>query len=604
MTTFDEGEVAAEGLAPFRIVSQRYLGDASAVFGHDGDFFAQNRRRYPWAKIVQLYERVEQILPPGETMEDCGVTIFEAPPIGGLLRSISILASPTRLILLGNRFGLERTFSHLQVHQELRRDGSILVDIRIPDDYADCPGFFRVTAGVLRAFPRLLGLPEAQVELDLRPRRGVYTVVPPMSQTLMARATRMVRRLLGADKLVTELTNQRLELNAQIQVLNRVNGQLGEALAVRDRFLELISHELKTPLTGIMGAVQALAGPNSRDRDAALVDLQESSDRLRFIVGDILELARARNQAIEKQQQQFTLLGLLESAESGFRVRAREKNLELDWDVLDIPVDVQGDRDRLERVIVHLVENAIKFTERGKVTVRARYVEDVFDLEIADTGIGISAADQERIFEPFVQVEGHAKRKHQGSGLGLALVKVIVDAMDGEMALQSVLGEGTTFRVRVPLQVVQPGDRPEAINPALPVLVVDDDRVNRRVLGRCIERLGMSVVTAENGRAGADVALEQELALVIMDYEMPEMDGVQATQVIKAEKPNLLVLGWSASARNDIRDAMRAAGVRDFLEKPLSATGLRDALRFHGLEAETESATSDAQNPSAPKTAP
>ena len=151
--------------------------------------------------------------------------------------------------------------------------------------------------------------------------------------------------------------------------------------------------------------------------------------------------------------------------------------------------------------------------------------------------------------------------------------------------IESCLGEGTTVRVELPLGIVQVPPRDGDIDASLPVLIVDDDRINRKVLARCLARIGLDSVYAAGGREGVEVASKQPLALVVMDYEMPDMDGIEATEAIRALHPDLLILGWSASASPEVRRKMICAGARDFLDKPLSARSLRSVLDLYGFAA-------------------
>ncbi len=554
------------------------------MFEPEVEYFAEGRLRYPWTKIVRLYQNVERLLPPGVPIEVCSEFIFEGPTLGRLMRGLSVLASPARLIYLGNRFGLERTFSHLKVEQRLRPDGIIDLEIAIPPEHEDCPQFFRVTAGVLEAFPRLLGLPDAEVSVRIEPRKAVYRVVPPPSRTVFALASSWVRRMMGAETLVEELTAQRLELNARIRELKTLNRELETALAARDRFLEIVRHELLTPLNGLEGSLDTLESPSEAPVGEALQDLRASARRLQLVVADLLEHARARSGPIVPSLEPTALPDLLRGAVEAYRARADRKGLELIYDEDPrLPLRVRTDGPRLARALGHLIDNAVKFTDAGWVRVEARLDERALLVTVTDSGPGIAKEVRETIFDAFSQADGDRRRRHGGLGLRLTLARLTTEALGGRLWLDERTERGARFHLRAPLEVLEGVAPAAALDRRRAVLVVDDDEVNRRVLARGLEKLGLVTLLAKDGLEGAKLALREDVSLVIMDYEMPKLDGVEATRRILAEKPDLLVLGWSASARAEVRSQMLDAGVRAFLDKPISAQRLEACLRDHGL---------------------
>jgi signal transduction histidine kinase/CheY-like chemotaxis protein len=469
------------------------------------------------------------------------------------------------------------------VEQRLRADGSIDLTITIPEPYEDCPQFFHVTAGVLQAFPRLVGLPDAAVDLILEPRRGIYRVVPPKSRTVFARIVDCARRLLGVRRLVDELLEQRMELNARIRELRATNEELEAALETRNRFLEVVSHELRTPLIGISGGIEALEQARRTEDAGALADLRRSFHRLDEVVADLLEQARARSGGIVVDQETVHLPRLVMDAVARFSDLAADKGIELVLpDVGALPEQVLTDGPRLRRAIGHLVSNAIKFTPSGRVEVRASTDEDQLRLEVADTGPGVPEDQRATLFRAFQQAASSARRRGTGLGLGLSLTRAVMKALGGRVELVETSPRGARFALELPLRAlaVAPRAAPAARRP---VLVVDDDRVNRRVLTRLLQRKGLEVLTAENGREAIEHAETTPLGFVIMDYEMPVMDGVEATRQIRAMAPELTVIGWSASARAEVREAMRSAGAQAFLDKPMTPDGLTAALDELGL---------------------
>lgn len=575
----DAAEVSIEILSPFRVASERFAGDPNAILGEDAELTDPRTRRIPWAKVVRLYERMEEILPEGETMRSAGALILEAPRFGQLLGALSLLASAKDLIFVGNRFGLIRSFNHLEIEQEVLKDGSIDLEIYIPEAYEDSPGFFEVTAGVIQSLPRLLRMPDAEVILRRSERRGHFHIIPPPSRTLYARILGIFKRLLGVDRLVAELTEQRLDLNGRLDELRTMNSELELAVEARDRFLEVISHELRTPMNSILASSRDLAGQVREPGCDSLQDLQLAAHRLHLTTESILEVSRHRNAQTRATPAPCNPTKLLEATTGRFLVEAQVAGLSL-RSHLDpsLPEALLLDRDRVERVLAHLLSNGIKFTDRGYIEVRAGFGDDAFWLEVEDTGRGMSDAEQAHIFTAFRQIEGSQKRRHQGAGLGLTVVQMLAQTLGGQLVLRSEVGVGTTMRFTCPASVGSPPSRAGSDPQVGTVLIVDDDRLNRRVLARALQRRGLRCIQAENGREGTAAAQKPEVTAVIMDYEMPEMDGVEATREVVAARPDLPVFGWTASARPEVRQAMTQAGALDFLDKPLQSHSLEAML--------------------------
>lgn len=579
----DRGEVSAEALDGFKAISRALHGDELEVL-RKVPVLLEPRKRYPWSALVRAYEHLHASLPPGTAFGDHTAIIFEDPAFAPLVRAASHLASPARVILLGNRFGMARLFRHLHLHQQLEADGTLTIEVRIPERYEDSPHFFDVTRGIIAALPTVIGLAPAHVELERSERFGRYRVFPPASRTLLARTLRALKRLFGSEQPLLDAIEQRVELNRKLGEVEILNAELQEALSVRDRFFELISHELHTPLNGLAGAIGALAHTPGLEGSEALADLEVSAERLRFVMGDILELAKARSRPERPVATELSPEELLGCLKARTDRRARDKGLRFTAEWGPMPSAIEADRQRIERLLRHLLDNAVEFTDRGEVRFRVDIVDEQLAFEVEDTGCGIPPDHLEKVFEPFHQVDASVKRSHYGTGLGLALARVLVGILGGELALESTLGVGTRVRGRFPVRISAGTTDLPRIDPGLPVLIVDDDRLNRMVLARSLQTLGLASKMATNGEEGVAAALAEPIGLVIMDYEMPVMDGLEATRAILEARPGTVVVGWSASARAEVRDAMQQAGVRGFLDKPLARANLESFLIAHGLE--------------------
>ncbi len=382
----------------------------------------------------------------------------------------------------------------------------------------------------------------------------------------------------------------------------------------KSEFLASMSHELRTPLNAILGYAQILQqdqemGEKQRD---GLDTIQQSGEHLLTLLNDILDLSKIEAGRMELEPGEFRLETFLKNIVDIFQVKAGQKRIRFSYDApVSLPEAVKGDEVRLRQVLFNLLGNAVKFTARGVVTfrigerggasgahepphvqpARARneYAPIPLFFEIEDTGPGIDEDDLETIFSPFKQV-GSRLGKSQGSGLGLAISKRLVDMMGGALTVESVLGEGSIFRIDIDLppvysmtEVAEPKNSPIIGygGPRRKVLVVDDASENRELLSFLLKPLGFDVSEAVNGREGVEKAGETSPDLIFMDRYMPEMDGLEATRRIRAFSPPLdvIIIAISASAFGEDRRKSLEAGCDDFVTKPFNINDVREKLR-------------------------
>lgn len=301
----------------------------------------------------------------------------------------------------------------------------------------------------------------------------------------------------------------------------------------------------------------------------------QAAERLRLTTKTMVELSQLRAGALTLEPAVVEPRALLDGSLGRHLDAAKAKGLDLAVTVdPSVPEELRVDGGRVARILDHLVDDAVAFTASGRVEVMARWSDRTLRLEVVDTGVGIPTEARSQAFMPFVQLEGGVRRVKQGCGLGLALVDGLVRALGGSVELDGSVGEGTRVVVTMPAEPAS-AERPSCgVRPGDVVLVVDDDRLNRRVLGRALARRGLEVVEAEDGEAALARVDHAVVRLVIMDYEMPRLDGLEATRRLLERHPEIPVMGWTASARPEVRTSMRAAGVRGFLEKPLDADSL------------------------------
>jgi CheY-like chemotaxis protein/HPt (histidine-containing phosphotransfer) domain-containing protein len=359
-----------------------------------------------------------------------------------------------------------------------------------------------------------------------------------------------------------------------------------------------MSHEIRTPLNAVLGFTDILrTGGDDGDpakREEYLGLIHTSGEHLLGLINDILDLSKIESGKLEIERVACSPQQILADVVSVLRVRANEKGIALEyaWES-GVPQVVETDPQRLRQLLVNLVGNAIKFTGKGHVRVVGRIVHDegheLLAFDVCDTGVGIPKEKFEAIFDPFVQADNSVTRKFGGTGLGLAICRRIVEAMGGSLTLNSEVGKGTMFTATA---VVKPS--PEApiadaaqsdvitaasmkVLPAvvdLPrgrVLVVEDGDTNRKLIDLILRRAGLEVVTAENGKLGVDAALGAPFDLILMDMQMPVMDGYSAARTIRERGLKLPIIALTAHAMSGDEQKCRAAGCSGFMTKPIHA---------------------------------
>ena len=362
-----------------------------------------------------------------------------------------------------------------------------------------------------------------------------------------------------------------------------------KANQAKTEFLANMSHEIRTPLHGIIGMNDLLlrSGLAPAQREYA-AGVRESADALLSIVDDILDISKLEAGKVELDRADFHLGDTLRAAVALMAPCALEKKLELVC-IVDPAADrrVHGDPFRLRQVLLNLIGNAVKFTEAGQVRVRAEAEPSqpsLIRIEVADTGIGIEPEALDRLFQKFVQADSSTSRRFGGTGLGLAISRELTELMNGQLTAESAAGMGSVFRIVLPLPdaigetVVRAAEiEPEPAMRPLHVLVADDNAINQRLMTALLNGAGHSVTVVANGRKAVEAVMRENFDIVLMDAQMPVMDGIQATKHIRALQPpkcDIPIVALTADALHGAAERYRGAGMDNYLSKPLSAPAL------------------------------
>jgi PAS domain S-box-containing protein len=437
--------------------------------------------------------------------------------------------------------------------------------------------------------------------------------------------------------IVRDITSRKAgeqKLKEYAQELERKNQELESALVtareatqLKSRFLANMSHEIRTPMNGVLGMTDFLLGtPLSSEQQEYAESIKRSADSLLMLINDILDLSRIEAGKLRLDCVAFSLKTILEETMSIFALQARAKGLEFVSEIAStLPAVVLGDPERLRQILTNLFGNAIKFTERGRIGLVAEYLGESDDTILArftvhDTGIGIAREYHSRLFESFTQGDGSSTRKYGGTGLGLAISKQLVELLEGEIGVDSEPGRGSRFWFtgRFGRCAGDASDsaasvdstRPEASRPANSsamqagsqgsvsttpqngiesdgapqrhrVLLAEDNEINQRITLRLLQKIGLSADAVTNGREAVDALNRNKYDLVLMDCQMPVMDGFEATALIRRQEGrdrHTPICALTANAMEGDRERCLAAGMDDYVSKPVSLDKLQEAV--------------------------
>lgn len=437
-----------------------------------------------------------------------------------------------------------------------------------------------------------------ELKLHFNKLTGEYQTLLNEIRILIRQSDRQQARISAANQDL-KIKSEELELASQTAEAARLRAESSEKF--KEQFLANMSHEIRTPMNAVLGMTRLLLKTNLDEQQQKYLDaILQSSENLLVIINDILDLSKIEAGRMEFESIPFSLKQVCQGMLDTLKFRVEEKGIDLRLDMdPNMPEFLAGDPVRLSQVLLNLTGNAVKFTEKGAVTIRSKWKENpngkrLMYVEVQDTGIGIPEDRQQAVFESYSQAGTDTNRKFGGTGLGLTISKHLVEQQGGEIGLFSTLGKGTTFWFQIPYEATVARDErysgeegPEEIAARLTgirILLVEDNPFNQMVAVDTLKELisDIKIEVAENGQEAIDYLSEHNVDIVLMDINMPVMDGFEATRLLRAREKNssrhLAIMAMTAGVTKPELDACIDAGMDDVIGKPFDNADLLNKI--------------------------